>query len=263
MNTKPDSRMFLWRATKKLLRFGTQPIRTIRYQTVGSQSACEIGSSKWLIAAEKQYGGIQRNVPRNRVSEVDPRSAIEIRRGGMTGGDRMFFHGYATAYSHWLTPFVERRDKSYCIVEVGILRGTGLAIWCDLFPNARVIGLDIDLAHAQENMDNMIQQGAFRNSSPELHDFDQLQDDENRIEQILNGEKVDICIDDGLHTEAAILNTLKTMKPFLADRFIYLIEDNADALPLLRNEHADLAFQRAKLPFYSSGGLIACERALG
>ena len=60
------------------------------------------------------------------------------------------------------------------IAEFGILKGTGLAIWCDLFPDARVIGLDIDLGHFEENRSTLERRGAFKQNKPELHEYDQL-----------------------------------------------------------------------------------------
>ena len=63
----------------------------------------------------------------------------------MRGGDRMLFNGYAKDYSRYLKSF--DCDRRLIVAEFGILRGNGLAIWCDLFPNARVLGFDIDTSH--------------------------------------------------------------------------------------------------------------------
>ena len=56
-----------------------------------------------LSAIEKKYGGFVSGVKRNSVSEKDPRSTEELERGGMTGGDRMFFHSYGDTYSNYLS----------------------------------------------------------------------------------------------------------------------------------------------------------------
>jgi hypothetical protein len=64
------------------------------------------------------------------------------------GGDRMAgMHQYAEHYAKELTRLLGRKpDGDLVIAEVGILKGTGLAVWCDLFPKAIVLGLDIDLS---------------------------------------------------------------------------------------------------------------------
>lgn len=80
-------------------------------------------------------------VSRNKVSPRDHRSHSELSRGGMIGGDRMLHHGYADDYAEFLAPFLGT-DPPPVVAEFGILRGTGLAIWCDLFPRSRVLGLE-------------------------------------------------------------------------------------------------------------------------
>lgn len=61
----------------------------------------------------------------------------------MIGGDRMLHHGYAKKYAEYLLPFLNR-VQPVTVLECGILRDTGIAIWCDLFQEGRIIGLDID-----------------------------------------------------------------------------------------------------------------------
>ena len=97
---------------------------------------------------ELEYGGYVINIPRNIVSNKDPRTKEQILWGGMTGGDRMskLHQGYAKIYAKHLRPFIQR-EKPVVLVEVGILRGTGVAIWSELFPNGRILGLDIDLGN--------------------------------------------------------------------------------------------------------------------
>ena len=101
----------------------------------------------------------------------------------------------------------------------------------NLFPTARLLGLDIDTSHHENNLRTLRHRGAFSKNVPEIHVFDQLQDDSKRMVAILGGQKVDIFIDDGLHSAEAIRNTLKAIKPHLASGFVALIEDvKADAL---------------------------------
>ena len=195
------------------------------------------GSVAWLVMRELRYGGIQQNVPRNSVSPHDPRSKNELAVGGMTGGDRMLHHSYAADYSRCLSRFV---GKNIVLAEFGILRGTGLAIWCDIFADARVIGFDIDLSHFRNNLDYLKSRGAFESNSPELHEYDQFLDNREYLRGVLSKAKIDVCIDDGLHSEATIIATLDSVLPHLAEDFVYIVEDNDEIYPLLRDRYSQL-----------------------
>ena len=210
----------------------------IKFLTLKFISSCEliklkilrppIGTEKWLVAKELEYGGYVTNIPRNIVSNKDPRTKEQILWGGMEGGDRMskLHQGYAKIYAKYLRLFVQRQ-KPVILVEIGILKGTGVAIWSELFPSGRILGLDIDLNHIKQNVDSLKRKGAFANNNLELYEFDQFQDNRNLLGQILKNDKIDICIDDGVHLDEAILSTIKSVNLYLADDFIYFIEDNS------------------------------------
>lgn len=199
------------------------PLKEKYYFKKYSQAA--LGSSEWLIKMEITFGGLAIEVPRNKVSPDDPRKIERLAKGGMTGGDRMLHHGYAQHYAQYLAPYLQK-DRRLTVCEIGILKGSGLAIWCDMFRDARVLGLDIDLGHTISNMENLNKLGAFKHNQPELHEFDQLQDNGELLANILKGEKIDICIDDGLHSNKSVLNTLKNVLPHLSEDAVYFIEDN-------------------------------------
>ncbi|MEX0802090.1 MAG: hypothetical protein WD688_02040 [Candidatus Binatia bacterium] len=175
------------------------------------------------------------------MSQLDHRSAEEIATGGMTGGDRMSVHGYAQHYARALRPLLAADGTSGPVLcEVGILRGTGLAVWCDLFPKGRIVGLDIDLSHAKDNIPWLKSRGAFKQIEPELHLFDQLMPDEQLLHQLFCRARVSICIDDGLHSNDAILQTFTAMKKYLSKDFIYFIEDSITAKDLISNAFPSL-----------------------
>jgi hypothetical protein len=135
------------------------------------------------------------NVARRRVSPRDERTAEQLAFGGITGGDRMLHHGYGPTYARYLRPFLGGWNLT--VAEFGILKGTGLAMWCDLFPDARVIGLDIDIGHFEEHRSTLERRGTFRQNKPELHEYDQLVSGQDRLRQILKGSTLDVVIDDG------------------------------------------------------------------
>lgn len=193
------------------------------------------GSRRWFVETEIKYGGLVSGIARNRVSPHDPRGvttdsgfrAPGARRSrGMTGGDRMLDHGYAPKYAQYLAPYLTSQAP-LTIVEIGILRGTGLAIWSDLFPSSRVIGLDIDLSHTRANMAALKMEGAFGKNDPELYELDQFEPHSDYLGTLLKGDRIDICIDDASHQSEAILQTLESVMPHMNESFVYFIEDNA------------------------------------
>jgi hypothetical protein len=225
----------LAKVSRRLRRF----VRSVEYAYAEPPADAPVGSADWLIAAEMKFGGHISNVERRAVSAADPRDETALRRGGMTGGDRMFHHGYAGIYAEHLAPFLARRYDRLTVVEAGILRGTGLAIWGELFPNADIIGLDIDLSHTRENLPGLKARGAFAKGEPELYVFDQFIDGEAKMKDILGARRIDIFIDDGFHSIETIMNTFRAALPLLADRFVYFVEDNDDVAPLLADAFPD------------------------
>ncbi len=109
---------------------------------------------------------------------------------------------------------------------MGILKGSGVAMWSELFPDSRIIGLDIDLGYIKNNMNFLKDKGAFQNNEPELFLFDQFQDNQKLLEDFLNGDLIDVFIDDGFHSVESILTTIKSVLPHLSKEFVYFIEDN-------------------------------------
>ena len=78
----------------------------------------------------------------------------------------MFHHAYIVHYKRFLKSHVQNRDHRFVVREVGIVNGTGLAMWCDLFPNSRCIRLDTDISNTERNMDSLLELGAFGIISP-------------------------------------------------------------------------------------------------
>lgn len=212
--------------------------RQRRYRNLAADHRFERASADWLIHREIVYGGIQKNIRRRKVSPADPRSDASIQSGGMRGGDRMLFHGYAAVYSEFLKPL--DRSRRLTIAEIGILRGNGLAIWCDLFPNGRVLGFDIDTGHFEDNRQNLLDRGAFSANAPEIHTYDQFVQGEEILSEILQGDRIDVCIDDGCHLDEAIVCTMNSVMPHLSDDFVYFVEDNSTVHKTIGSLYPDL-----------------------
>lgn len=164
----------------------------------------------------------------------------------------MLWHGYAKDYSRYLERF--DYDGKGVIAEFGILRGNGLALWCDLFPNARVLGFDIDIDHFESNKNNLINLGAFSSNYPEVYRYDQFEDNQDYIRNILGNDTIDICIDDGCHFDDAITCTMKSVLPNLSDKFVYFIEDNKDI-------HKQIGLLYPQLKLISRGQLTVIDES--
>jgi hypothetical protein len=190
-----------------------------------------------LIFLEKEYGGICTNVKRIKVSKFDPRTKEELEKGGMVGGDRMcsIKHNYGYFYADFLKYFDV--DERLIIAEIGILKGSGLASWSAIFKNSRILGFDIDLSHIKENMPFLKSKGAFVNNNLELYEYDQFQNNHNLLQNLLKTEKVNIVFDDGFHSDDTILTTFDSFFPFLANKFLYIIEDNTTAFSKIQEKY--------------------------
>ena len=183
----------------------------------------------FFIEKEKHYGGLVQDVKCD-CSASHPNGRIR----NCQGGDRMsgLYHNYAPIYAKYLQPYLN--NDNIVLAEVGILKGSGCAIWSELFKNGRIIGLDYDLSNIKNNMKFLKSKGAFSNNNLELHKFDSYKP---KIKKILNGDTIDIFIDDGPHTDKAILTTLKEIVPHLSKKFVCFIEDNAQVHHKIRKNY--------------------------
>lgn len=197
--------------------------------------------AKMLRAKEQAYSGGPSRVTRRRVSDRDPRGAVHGIPGTMLSGARFIDGtGYADVYAEHLAG---RAEERLVVVELGTLLGVGLAVWCDALPNARVIGLDVDIQRV--DMGVLRERGAFGKNSPAIHFLDELSPDApRRLARILRGEKIDVLIDDALHDDDSILAAMHWALPAMADGFIYFIEDNGTVDARIRHEHPELRCER-------------------
>ena len=173
-----------------------------------------------LISLEDHYGGLQKgNVP------CDHLSKIEGWTGSLkcTGGDRMAekspSHNYAPTYANQLFRY---HENIHVVAEVGILTGSGLAIWSTLYPKAQIHGFDMFLNNTLSNMANLKSRGAFCSDNLHLHEMNQMKPG-NTISKL--GLKFDLVIDDGYHDDKASWNTWEAFEPHMNADSVYIIED--------------------------------------
>jgi tetratricopeptide (TPR) repeat protein len=238
-----------WSKFFNLQRGSVEPIVK---KNLDKESSALPGNPTWLIKQEKKYGGVVQGVRRNNLSSQENESSFQLVHGH-TGGDRMDFgpkcHGYSVLYCHAINSYLNNvskkaTDPSLKIAEIGILNGSGLAIWSDWFENAELFGFDIDLAIFNSNRQFLLGQGAFQKRPPRLSTLDQYTITADEILEFVQGTKINIAIDDGAHTELSIIKTFSAFKPILENDFLYFIEDNWNTISFLQPLFSDIKIKQ-------------------
>lgn len=182
---------------------------------------------------EEHFGGLVHNVARHAVGSEDPRSPEQWKTGGMIGGDRFCgvekrkgCHGYGPVYAKYLQHLLAKPvGKQSAVAEVGILKGSGLAIWSELFPEAAVHGFDIDLKNTRDNMGFLKAKGAFATGEAHLHVYDQFKDNAAAIKKIIGRQELVLVAEDGFHSDETSAKTFDSFYPSLSGDWVYIVED--------------------------------------
>ena len=123
-------------------------------------------------------------------------------------------HTYTDTYS---LLFSHIRNRVQAVFECGIFRGASLRVWQDYFPNAMIIGGDINRNFLFE--EPRIHTGLVDQMNPE------------KIKKFLSSlmpkyrNDFDIIIDDGCHTYEANICLFENSINYLKPNGIYIIED--------------------------------------
>ncbi len=121
-------------------------------------------------------------------------------------------HRFDIPYSFF---FDERRHEVKAVLEIGIKRGASLRVWEEYFPNATILGIDINPKYATS-------------ASERSRVFIGDQTDRDVLRQISTAAdaRFDLIIDDGSHMSDDQVATLSYLWPFLKPTYgIYAIED--------------------------------------
>lgn len=118
-------------------------------------------------------------------------------------------HSYGPFYDELLTPL---KDSIRTVFEIGVLGGASLRAWRDFFPNATVIGLDINVEPYEEDRIEVYRGDA---TDPDV------------ITDALKGREseVGLWIDDGSHWEGHQIESFKIIQPLMQLGSLYVIED--------------------------------------
>ena len=189
---------------------------------------------RWLIEHEFQYsGGEAINVPckREKLNAKDKLLCKGSDRMGGIDSKHKTRHNYGYCYATWLDALRSKvpaasRSNPPLVAEVGILKGSGLAMWSTLFTSVvQIHGFDLDLSNTRNNMPFMKEKGAFPNENFKLHTMNQVHDNAALIGAVADGKKFFFVVDDGMHTRETIAKGFETFKPYLASEFLYVVED--------------------------------------
>lgn len=119
-------------------------------------------------------------------------------------------HDYLNFYERFFAPI---RNKSLKILEIGVFEGASLSVWEQYFPNATIVGADINISTVR-----------FAKSRVQI----EIADQSNLEDLVSLGTKYgpfDIVIDDGSHVWDHQITSLRTLFPFVRNGGIYIIED--------------------------------------
>lgn len=188
-------------------------------------------TSDLLVSLEAKFSPVVGAAPAVFSKHEKTRTDSMNAGGDKMGNDR---NGYASVYARLLTGLTPRR-----IVELGVFQGVSMALWCHLFPDADVVGLDLDFDRFAEHRLVLEGRGAFTANRPRLLKFDAYG---NRVPEL---GAIDFFVDDGPHTEPAIRNVLRLFGPMMASRSVYVVEDFSDGDRLLEAQFPDAHIIRA------------------
>ena len=119
-------------------------------------------------------------------------------------------HDYLVFYEPFLEPMHLQATR---VMEIGVLEGGSLRVWADYFPNAKIIGLDIDKSTKKIETERIaVEIGNAANS-----------------EFLLKmGEKYkpfDLIVDDASHDPFEQLLALDRLFPYVKTGGFYIVED--------------------------------------
>jgi hypothetical protein len=123
---------------------------------------------------------------------------------------------YTDIYHHYLKHL---REEKFNFLEIGVREGRSIKMWSEYFPNATIVGIDIDPLCSQYSGGNI-----------EIHIGSQ--DDPCFLNDIINKyQKFRVILDDGSHINSLTMESFKFLNKFATE--LYIIED-------LRHSYEDL-----------------------
>ena len=135
----------------------------------------------------------------------DYRTLEEIAKSEKTD---KYEHNFCNKYEFFLKEF---KEEAFNMIELGVFRGASLSMWARFFPNANVIGVDINKdckKYERDNIKVLIRDLSKDDSLSELKSYNPK-----------------IIVDDASHVWSHQINAFIELFPILAIGGVYIIED--------------------------------------
>lgn len=140
---------------------------------------------------------------------MDSLDLIAIRNGTDKSSQ---FHNYCEKYEKYL-PF--DRLSNIKILEIGVCQGESIKMWKEFYPNATIVGLDINPNCKQYERKK---EGMFIEIGS--------QDDPDFLKTLTDKyQKFDMVLDDGSHMQHHMIYSFEFLFDFVKDQGIYVLED--------------------------------------
>jgi hypothetical protein len=157
--------------------------------------------------------------------------------------DKHTHHKYIQSF--YEERFIKFQNKKINLLEIGILRGESLKLWCDYFDDAKVVGIDIFVRVPR----NVVEQNliGYDVDLRIIDSFNENNDVRDKFIEEWRGEGFDVIIDDGLHTGEAQLKTFRNFSPLMKKNGVYVIEDVRDeSMEMLASEIKTLGIRESQ-----------------
>ena len=123
--------------------------------------------------------------------------------------DKITHHKYHETFDLYLQKWY---NKEGAMLEIGIEAGRSMKMWPELFPNAHVFGMDIDVYFSSNNCT------VIQGDQSKVEDL-------NKVKSAIKDKNLFFINDDGSHIPEHQLLTFNELFPLLCEGGIYIIED--------------------------------------
>lgn len=142
------------------------------------------------------------------------------------GSDKENYHHYSAIYEGL---FAGRRQEVSRVLEIGVYQGASLRAWRDYFPDAVIVGLDIDFSNMAYKVKHWTKDRIVLMKGDQTNPTD--------LDRAARFGPFDLIVDDGSHDIDDQLSSLLNLWSALAPGGWYVIEDMLNTAHLYTLQH--------------------------